>query len=269
MWSRTATVRARCTSRPRWQASCWPCSASTRGRSSGRISGRGRRPRRGHHVFAEPGGRHLPVPGRDHRCRADDRGHRTRRRLLHQRPQRLFRRARHRGPRHQRGRRGRGVQRAGFGSDRGRRGGRAGHRRHRRRRAGRDAGRLLRAEQRRPGLRRRDLRGRAGQPGADRHLDQLGPVRRLLDRAGTRGDGRGDGRRGRAGHHRVRGLRGQRQRRRRQRRPAARGLPRVQPARAGLRRDQAARGPVHRRDQLGGGVERDRLERGGRRRRGQ
>ena len=87
--------------------------------------------------------------------------------------------------------------------------------------------------------------------------------------AGTLGDGRGDGRRGRAGHHRVRGLRGQRQRRRRHRRPAARGLPRVQPARARLRRHQAARGPVHRHDQLGGRVERDRLERGGRRRRGQ
>ena len=40
----------------------------------------------GHLVLAEPGGRHLPVPGRDHRRRPDDRGHRTRRRLLHQRP---------------------------------------------------------------------------------------------------------------------------------------------------------------------------------------
>ena len=49
----------------------------------------------------------------------------------------------------------------------------------------------------------------------------------------------------------------------------ARGLPGVQPARAGLRRDQAGRGPVHRHDQLGGRVERDRRERGGRRRRGQ
>ena len=96
---------------------------------------------------------------------------------------------------------------AGFGSDRRHVEVDAGHRRHRRRRARRDAGRVLRAEQRRPGLRRRDLRGRAGHPGAHRHLDQLGPVRGLLDRAGTRGDGRGDRRRGRAGHHGVRGVR--------------------------------------------------------------
>ena len=41
-------------------------------------------PRAGHLVCAEPGGRHLPVPGRDHRHRPDDRGHRTRRRLFHQ-----------------------------------------------------------------------------------------------------------------------------------------------------------------------------------------
>jgi kumamolisin len=64
---------------------------------------------------------------------------------------------------------------------------------------------VLRAEQRRPGLRRRDLRRRAGQPGADRHLDQLGAVRGLLDRAGADVDERGDLRRGDARHHGVRG----------------------------------------------------------------
>ncbi len=55
--------------------------------------------------------------------------------------------------------------------------GQPGHRRHRRRRARCGAGRVLRAEQRRPGLRRCDLRRRAREPGADRHLDQLGAVR--------------------------------------------------------------------------------------------
>ena len=106
-------------------------------------------------------------------------------------------------------------------TQRGRRRGQPGHRRHRRRRARRGAGGVLRAEQRRPGLRRRDLRRRAGQPGADRDLDQLGPVRGLLDRAGPVGDEPGDVRRGGARHHRVRGRGRQRQRRRRQRRPGA------------------------------------------------
>ena len=109
----------------------------------------------------------------------------------------------------------------------------------------------------------------SGDPGARRHLHQLGPVRGLVDHPGTHRHGRGDGRRGRAGHHRVRGLRRQWQRRRRQRRPGARGLPGVQPARAGLRRDQAPRGPGHRRDQLRGRVERDGRQRGGGRRRHQ
>ena len=44
---------------------------------------------------AEPGGRHLPVPGRDHRRGPDHRGHRARRRLFQQRPRHLLRRARH------------------------------------------------------------------------------------------------------------------------------------------------------------------------------
>ena len=81
-------------------------------------------------------------------------------------------------------------------------------------RAGGGAGRLLRAEQRQR-LPRRDLPGRAGHPGADRDLDQLGAVRGLVDRAGTQRHGLGDGRRGRAGHHGLRRRRRQRQRRRR------------------------------------------------------
>ena len=46
-------------------------------------------------------------------------------------------------------------------------------------------------------------------PDADRDLDQLGAVRRLVDRAGAVGDERGDVRRGGDGHHGVRGRRRQ------------------------------------------------------------
>ena len=45
-WSRTATARARCPCRPRWPASCSPCSASTPGRRPGRTSGRAAPPPR-------------------------------------------------------------------------------------------------------------------------------------------------------------------------------------------------------------------------------